>query len=216
LEPLLPQPLLAPEGDDPPNLIDFIFPDHEPVDVLPNPPPPAPDPIPLADPRLVNPNPVIQTRSGRIVRCPNRLIETMSSPQSLNIISNPRHSVRASIYNRQFLMALNCSNLVESLRSVDHAATMSLVNLHTDIEHNTIEWMHPMVLAAKANAEDNPTWEQAMNGPDRDGYLEAARKEIKTLSEDKDAWEVVDRQEWMKILPSTWAFKCKRFPDGRI
>jgi hypothetical protein len=113
-------------------------------------------------------------------------------------------------------MALNWSSIVESLRSVDHAAMMSLVNLHTDIKHNTIEWMHPMVLAAKANAEDNPTWEQAMNGPDRDGYLEAARKELKTLSEDTNAWDVVDRQEWMKVLPSTWAFKCKRFPDGRI
>jgi hypothetical protein len=55
-----------------------------------------------------------------------------------------------------------------------------------------------------------------MNGPDREGYLEAARKELATLSEDKNAWEVVDREEWMKVLPSTWAFKCKRFPDGRI
>jgi hypothetical protein len=93
---------------------------------------------------------------------------------------------------------------------------MHVIDQNTDLEHNTIEWMHPMVLAAKANAEDNPSWEQAMNGPDREGYLEAARKELKTLSEDKEAWEVVDREEWMKILPSTWAFKCKRFPDGRV
>jgi hypothetical protein len=73
-----------------------------------------------------------------------------------------------------------------------------------------------MILAAKANAEDNPTWEQAMNGPDRDGYLEACQKELHTLSEDKDAWDVLDREDWMKVLPTTWAFKCKRYPDGQI
>jgi hypothetical protein len=78
---------------------------------------------------------------------------------------------------------------------------MTLVERHTDIDENTVEWMHPMVLAAKANAEDNPTWDQAMNGPDHEGYLEACRKELKTLSEDKDAWDVVDRADWMNVLP---------------
>jgi hypothetical protein len=82
-------------------------------------------------------------------------------------------------------MAINWSQTVKSLRSVDHSAMMNLIQLHNDVENNTVEWMHPMVLAAKANAEDNPTWEKAMNGPDRDGYLEAAGKELKTLAEDK-------------------------------
>ena len=62
-----------------------------------------------------------------------------------------------------------------------------------------------MALALKANAEDNPTWEQAMNGPDRDGYWTAAEEELETL-EKKDAWEVVSREDWMKVLPSTWVF----------
>jgi hypothetical protein len=43
-------------------------------------------------------------------------------------------------------------------------------------------------LLARANADDNPTWEEAMN--------------------------VVEREEWMNVLPGTWAFRCKRFPDG--
>jgi hypothetical protein len=115
-------------------------------------------------------------------------------------------------------MALNWSTAVKSLHSTDHAAMMILVDKHTNIDSNTVEWMHPMIpLAAKANAEDkNPTWEQAMNGSDRGGYLKACRKEMHTLSEDKDAWDVVDREDWMKVLPITWAFKCKRYPDGRI
>ena len=31
-----------------------------------------------------------------------------------------------------------------------------------------------------------------------------------------DAWDVVDREDWMNVLPSTWAFRCNRFPDGLI
>jgi hypothetical protein len=28
------------------------------------------------------------------------------------------------------------------------------------------------------------------------------------------AWEIVERQQWMNVLPSTWALRCKMFPDG--
>jgi Reverse transcriptase (RNA-dependent DNA polymerase) len=73
-----------------------------------------------------------------------------------------------------------------------------------------------MELSARANAEDNPTWEEAMNGPDKAGYWKAMDKEVTTLETEMDSWEVVKRQGWMNILPSTWAFHCKRFPDGTI
>ena len=39
--------------------------------------------------------------------------------------------------------------------------------------------------------------------------------EIFTL-ESIDAWEVVDRVDDMNVINSTWAFKCKRYPDGLI
>jgi hypothetical protein len=53
---------------------------------------------------------------------------------------------------------------------------MHLTEQHTDLEINTVEWMHSLVLSTKANSEDNPTWDQAMNGPDRHGCLEAMEK----------------------------------------
>ncbi|KAL7554938.1 hypothetical protein ACHAWF_018658 [Thalassiosira exigua] len=31
-----------------------------------------------------------------------------------------------------------------------------------------------------------------------------------------DAWELVDQTPDMRVLPSTWAFKVKRFPDGTV
>ena len=71
------------------------------------------------------------------------------------------------------------------------------------------------MLATQANAADNPTWDEAMNGPDKAGYWQAAEKEVETLRR-KECWDVVTREHWMNVLPSTWAFKCKRYPDGRI
>jgi hypothetical protein len=39
--------------------------------------------------------------------------------------------------------------------------------------------------------------------------------EIFTL-ESVEAWQVVDWEDEMKVISSTWAFKCKRYPDGLI
>ena len=39
--------------------------------------------------------------------------------------------------------------------------------------------------------------------------------EIETL-EEKQSWIIVDQKLRMNVLPSTWAFKCKRFPDGSV
>ena len=52
---------------------------------------------------------------------------------------------------------------------------------HRDHCNNTIEEWHLMALATLANASDNPTWDKAMNGPDKAGYWEAATKEFNTL-----------------------------------
>eukprot|EP00956_Cyclotella_meneghiniana_P026151 scaffold55881_cov77-Cyclotella_meneghiniana.AAC.1 len=69
---------------------------------------------------------------------------------------------------------------------------------------------------ARGNPEDNPTYDEAMKGPYANEYYEACRTELKTLVDDLDCWELVLRTDDMNILPSTWAFKCKRYPDGRV
>jgi len=177
----------------------------------------APEPEPEPEPETE-----LRTRSGRRVNRLTRLIETMVAQCNKpprgepNAYRNPKRKINAEALNKQFLMALQWNQVVETLKSADHRAMMSLMEQHTDLDSNTVEWMHPMALAAKANAEDNPTWDQAMNGPDQQGYWEACQKEIKTLVEEKDAWDVVDKQDWMNVLPSTWAFKCKRYPSGDI
>jgi Reverse transcriptase (RNA-dependent DNA polymerase) len=91
-----------------------------------------------------------------------------------------------------------------------------MMDIHYNLDDETVEWVHPHALAAKANTEDNPTWEQAMNGPEWAGYWKVMETELHTLEVQKDSWEVVNREPWMNVLPGTWAFKCKRYPNGSI
>jgi transposase InsO family protein len=78
-------------------------------------------------------------------------------------------------------------------------------------------WVHPLFLSAKTgiSKEDNPSWQEAMNGDEAEQYWEAACTEVATL-EAMDAWEVVDRPKDRRVLPSLWAFRRKRNPDGTI
>ena len=124
--------------------------------------------------------------------------------------------VRAGVLNEQYLHSLDWSQTVDALKGGSWKAMLSLMSLYTD-KDGYVDWFHPLALATKANSEDNPNWnQQAMNGPLKDGFWDAMGTEVNTLTEKKDAWDVVDREPWMNVLPSTWAFKIKRFPDGLV
>ena len=79
-----------------------------------------------------------------------------------------------------------------------------------------VNYANPLVLAAKttASSADNPTWDQAMKGPFAEEYWRAGEVEVETLERIK-AWTVVEREAGMNVLPGTWAFKLKRYPDGK-
>ena len=133
-----------------------------------------------------------------------------------NAYKNPKWQIRATELNNQFLMALKWTEMVETLCSANLRAMMHLIEVEMDLDFNTVEAWHPLALAAKANSADNLTWDEAMNGPNRAGYWDAMEKELEMLTKHHDAWEVVDHEPWMNVLPSMWAFKCKQFPLGLI
>ncbi len=54
-----------------------------------------------------------------------------------------------------------------------------------------------------------------MNGPFADEYWKAAEKVIITL-EGMGAWDVVEHEDDMNVINGTWAFSCKRFPNGTV
>jgi hypothetical protein len=89
------------------------------------------------------------------------------------------------------------------------------VELHTNQIEDPIEQMHPGLYLMKANSDDNPTWNQAMGGPDAERYWQAAKLRYKKLTK-MGLWDIVERKYWMNILLSTWAFECKQFPDGDV
>ena len=137
--------------------------------------------------------------------------------------SKKRHTqkVRTGMFENQFIQGLKWTEFTEGLRAGKKGAFASIFNVmeqDRDPVLGTVESWHPLALATKmdaASAADNPSWEQAMNGPDREGYLKAAEIEMDTLLK-MDTWDEVDREDWMNVLPSTWAFKCKRYPDGTV
>ena len=65
------------------------------------------------------------------------------------------------------------------------------------------------------NKDDNPTFLEAVTGPDAARFMEAMKLELSTLVEMK-TFDIVDKVPWMKILSSVWAFKRKIYPDGSI
>ena len=180
----------------------------------PLPPAPPPEMQPPRPPRRLSPPPPSPTRRSTRERKPNRKFkgEEWANYQKSRV-ANQR--VRAGLLNEQYLQSLDWSTLTRQLKTDHWKAMATYLDLCTSRD-GELEWMHPLALAAKANAEDNPKWNEAMNGPNAEGFWDAMCTEVTTLTDKKDAWDVVLREAWMNVLPSTWAFKCKRFPDGLI
>jgi hypothetical protein len=97
-----------------------------------------------------------------------------------------------------------------------HSQMMALLQLATDQFTQEIDGaIHPCLLASKASQSHNPTYEEATNGPHRDGFYQAMVTELKTLT-NMDCWEVGERVPGSNALQSTWAFKIQRYPDGSL
>jgi hypothetical protein len=80
-----------------------------------------------------------------------------------------------------------------------------------------VQYVHLLFLRAHsaASKEDNPGWREATRGKFADDYWKAMEVKIFTL-ESIVAWDVVEREDHMNIINSTWAFKCKQYPDSLI
>eukprot|EP00804_Cyclotella_cryptica_P011602 CCRYP_020927-RA/>CCRYP_020927-RA protein AED:0.29 eAED:0.29 QI:0/0/0/0.66/0.5/0.66/3/0/467 len=88
-------------------------------------------------------------------------------------------------------------------------------DLSDDLGSFTVTDVQPHILLPKSttNAADSPTYTQAINSPHAEKWWEAMESELTTLESKLQAWELVPREPWMHVLPSTWAFRVKRFPN---
>jgi hypothetical protein len=125
--------------------------------------------------------------------------------------------VSGSVLTDAVLQSLDWDKSVTFLKSVDFLAFTCANEVNRDPEDGSDEWLHPFSLAAQANesSTDTPNWYQAMNGIHAEGYKEAMQVEYETLLS-KHACAEVKRKIWMNVVPSTWAFKCKRYPNGSV
>ena len=80
---------------------------------------------------------------------------------------------------------------------------------------NLVSYLNPALLITMANKDDNPTFNEAISGPDAAGFMEAMKLELNTLIK-METFNIIDKAPWMKIISSVWAFKRKRYPDGSI
>ena len=173
--------------------------------------------------------PVYRTRSGRPVRNNPRFAGTYYGHRPGQTRRNQPHyrqltyeaggiltqRVPRKALHNSLLHGLNWETTLESLKSPH--ARKTLFGMLTSLDPNlgTLEEWNPLALAAKMYDDDNPSWEMAMNGPNADGFWKAAETELNTL-QSMGVWDVVEREQWMNVLPSTWAFKVKRFPTGDV
>jgi hypothetical protein len=80
-----------------------------------------------------------------------------------------------------------------------------------------VTYVHPLFLKAHSAASKavNPSWRRATRGKFSDEYWKAIILEIATLEIiNANAWLVIDQDDHQ--IANTWAFKCKRYPDGGI
>ena len=73
------------------------------------------------------------------------------------------------------------------------------------------------LLSKKHYDPDTPNYWQAMSGENAEEYQKAMKEEIDSLVKRK-TWSIVERSKIGKkqVWPLTWAYKCKRRPDGSI
>ena len=84
-------------------------------------------------------------------------------------------------------MALKWSHTIETFSYSDMRAMMSLIKKHTNINADTVNWMHTLAFDAKSNSEYNLTWDGAMKFPHKGVYWLLYKKEINKLHK-KRTW----------------------------
>ena len=147
-------------------------------------------------------------------RPPNPDIPTVIVPDS-NVRRSAR-STKGKFQTPHFRDQAFLSSIDRFSDPDGHEAQLAyLAELFTCSDTGTMDVSDPRAYAAKQRGgdADNPTFQQAMNGPAADEYITAMKLEVDTLVAQR-TWDPVPRTKAMNVLKGTWAFKLKRLPDG--
>ena len=142
--------------------------------------------------------PARTTRHGRVINTPSRYTE-----------------------NAAYLFQTMIDGLVNCHRPQEQQYR-HIIALLTSVEQGSVEGLPPTIgecmqaLKAKKYDEDNPHYTQAILGKHANEYKAAMEIEVQAL-ERVNTWTEMLKSEVPKgctVLPLTWAFKLKRYPDG--
>lgn len=110
--------------------------------------------------------------------------------------------------NNAFLNCLDWKTTIHAVKFNDYNQFCAQVE-------SGYKTFHPLALTMRGNVLDNPKWNQAMNGLEREGDWESMELKLETLL-GKNAWTKVDQTRDMNVVTSTLASKCKWFLDGLV
>ena len=205
----------ATELDD---VITDLFSDNEEekVENAPPTPPEAPTTSGSSSPIQAPTGRTTRSRSGRQIRPPDRYGYDGDEGYGYNVYE----TLSAFIASLPRWISHNDSATVNFAEV--HAL---LADLHQNDAYSGLDAIHPMIgssnlsaFATKGTDPDTPTYEQAMASDQREEFEKAMEKEIADLSR-RGTFTLIKRSDLpsgANLLPGTWAFKVKRFPDGRI
>ena len=157
--------------------------------------------------------------------------EQIEQPQQQEMSLPQRRSTRTNRAPQRFIPGLRgqdgylAHTFLSSLSEQDYCLSQSesvlayLSSLMTDPMTGYMECTNPIAFAAMAKRSDpdSPRYHEAMASIDSESFKEAMVVEINALMA-KDTWTIIPRASIpnKNVLPGTWAFKRKRFPDGRL
>ena len=98
----------------------------------------------------------------------------------VNVAYHGAKKIRFGELNNAFLNSLDWDSVTNITRSVDATNFFNHNAVHFNAVLDEFEWMNPLTLMVKANAEDNPRWGEAMNGPNAEGFWQAMEDELRT------------------------------------
>jgi hypothetical protein len=194
------------------------------------PAPTAATPQELPDAATVNDDLVVDDTADNDVAVPLRRSQRISTrnpryfgPQCANLALLP--FVMFSALPVQGLLSSTGSSLNSldlSLPTNDpiHQAYEALLEPTEEPYKNDVIDQHPMAFASKVTSLDEPSLHEILNLQDdveRSAWIQAMYDELDAI-QDKGTFTVVDRAAAgdHEIVPSTGAFKRKRFPDGSL
>jgi hypothetical protein len=149
---------------------------------------------------------------------------TIKSEGEAEDTSGLRRSTRSTagrclgkLYHEEAFLAKVCSDDAPSCES-SNGHLDYLAELHTDMNDGEVDIIDPRVYAAKkrkSHDPDTPMLHEAMHGPHDDEYKQAMKIRIAGLIKQRTS-KTIDRSPSQNVINSTWAFKCKRLPDGTV